>query len=223
MVVHIIELSHEGKGMYMAKRIAYYLLGLAVACLGVCFLIHSKIGAGPWDIVNIGLTEKFGLTLGTWMSLWQAFFLLVNSVLLKRRPEFESLITIMLWGIIIDFWMGIVLKNMNLTQAPLSLKWSVFSLGVLLIGMGVGIYLTANLPKMPYDGTMVALSTKFNLNFTVTRTMLEGSAVLLSFIVGGTVRVGIGTIIIFLVIGPIIQFFYKLSWIMYNKKISIFV
>lgn len=207
----------------MAKRITYYLVGLAIACLGVCFLIHSKVGAGPWDVVNIGLTERFGLTLGTWMGLWQAFFLLVNAVLLKRRPEFESIITIFIWGMIIDFWMGIVLKNLDLTQAPLIIKWSLFSLGVLLIGMGVGIYLTADLPKMPYDGTMVALSRKFNLSFTITRTMLEGSAVVLSFIVGGSVGIGIGTIIIFLVIGHIVQFFNKASWILYNKKISFFV
>lgn len=207
----------------MAKRITYYLVGLAIACLGVCFLIHSKVGAGPWDVVNIGLTERFGLTLGTWMGLWQAFFLLVNALLLKRRPEFESIITIFIWGMIIDFWMGIVLKNLDLTKAPLIIKWSLFSLGVLLIGMGVGIYLTADLPKMPYDGTMVALSRKFNLSFTITRTMLEGSAVVLSFIVGGSVGIGIGTIIIFLVIGHIVQFFNKASWILYNKKISFFV
>lgn len=207
----------------MAKRITYYLVGLAIACLGVCFLIHSKVGAGPWDVVNIGLTERFGLTLGTWMGLWQAFFLLVNALLLKRRPEFESIITIIIWGMIIDFWMGIVLKNLDLTKAPLIIKWSLFSLGVLLIGMGVGIYLTADLPKMPYDGTMVALSRKFNLSFTITRTMLEGSAVVLSFIVGGSVGIGIGTIIIFLVIGHIVQFFNKASWILYNKKISFFV
>ncbi|WP_318507536.1 BCR, YitT family protein [Bacillus sp. T3] len=207
----------------MVKRITFYLVGLAIACLGVCFLIHSKVGAGPWDVVNMGLTERFGLTLGTWMGLWQAFFLLVNAVLLKRRPEFESIITITIWGLIIDFWMGIVLKNLDLTQAPLSVKCSVFSIGVLFIGMGVGIYLTADLPKMPYDGTMVALSTKFNLSFTITRTMLEGSAVVLSFFVGGSMGIGIGTIIIFVVIGHIVQFFNKASWILYNKKISIFV
>jgi uncharacterized protein len=207
----------------MGKRIFYYLLGLSIACLGVSFIIHSKVGAGPWDIVNIGLTEKVGLTLGTWMSLFQAFFLLLNGILLSKRPQFESLITIIIWGLIIDFWMEIVFKNVDLSSTPLYLKWCVFSLGILLVGMGVGIYLTSNLPSMPYDGTMVALSSKFNISLNLSRTLLEGSAVVLSFIVGGSVGIGIGTIVMFLVIGHIIQFFYKVSWLVYNKKISIFI
>lgn len=207
----------------MGKRIFYYLLGLSIACLGVSFIIHSKVGAGPWDIVNIGLTEKVGLTLGTWMSLFQAFFLLLNGILLSKRPQFESLITIIIWGLIIDFWMEIVFKNVDLSSTPLYFKWCVFSLGILLVGMGVGIYLTSNLPSMPYDGTMVALSSKFNISLNLSRTLLEGSAVVLSFIVGGSVGIGIGTIVMFLVIGHVIQFFYKVSWLVFNKKISIFL
>lgn len=203
----------------MGKRILYYLTGLFIACLGVSFIIHSKAGAGPWDIVNMGLTEKLGFTLGTWMALSQAFFLLLNAVILKRRPEYESIITILIWGFVIDFWMEIVFKNLDLALAPAYIKWSVFILGVLLVGMGVGIYLTSNLPRMPYDGTMVALSNRFKIGLNLSRTILEGSAVVLGFIIGGTVGIGLGTLVIFISIGHIIQFFNRVSVNLYNKKI----
>ncbi|MGJ7920173.1 YczE/YyaS/YitT family protein [Neobacillus sp. LXY-4] len=203
----------------MGKRILYYLTGLFIACLGVSFIIHSKAGAGPWDIVNMGLTEKLGFTLGTWMALSQAFFLLLNAVILKRRPEYESIITILIWGFVIDFWMEIVFKNLDLALAPAYIKWSVFILGVLLVGMGVGIYLPSNLPRMPYDGTMVALSNRFKIGLNLSRTILEGSAVVLGFIIGGTVGIGLGTLVIFISIGHIIQFFNRVSVNLYNKKI----
>lgn len=207
----------------MVKQIIYYLVGLSIACLGVSLIIHSGVGAGPWDIVNIGLTEKVGLTLGTWMALFQAFFLFVNAALLKKRPEFAAFITLVIWGIIIDFWMEIIFRDVDLSAAAPLEKWGVFIGGVVLIGMGVGVYLTSNLPKMPYDGTMVALSQKFNISFTISRTFLEGTAVLLSFVVGGSVGVGVGTIIIFLVIGQLIQFFHRLSMSVFHGKINIIV
>lgn len=207
----------------MLKRIIYYLVGLSIACLGVSLIIHSGVGAGPWDIVNIGLTEKVGLTLGTWMALFQAFFLLVNAALLKKRPEFAAIVTLVLWGLLIDFWMDIIFTDLDLSGVARLEKWSFFTLGVVLIGMGVGIYLTSNLPKMPYDGTMVALSQKFNISFTISRTFLEGTAVLLSFFIGSSIGVGIGTIIIFLIIGQLIQFFHKVSMFVFHGKISFIV
>ncbi len=82
-----------------------------IACLGVTFIIKANIGAGPWDIVNVGLTEKIGFTLGTWVILSQALFLFINAILLNKRPEFESVITILIWGLAIDFWMKLVFKN----------------------------------------------------------------------------------------------------------------
>ncbi|NMD68957.1 membrane protein [Bacillus sp. DNRA2] len=207
----------------MLKQMIYYLIGLSIACLGVSLIIHSGVGAGPWDIVNIGLTEKVGLTLGTWMALFQAFFLFVNAALLKKRPEFAAFITLVIWGLFIDFWMEIIFKDVDLSAAAPLEKWGVFIGGVVLIGMGVGVYLTSNLPKMPYDGTMVALSKKFNISFTISRTFLEGTAVLLSFVVGGSVGVGVGTIIIFLIIGQLIQFFHKLSMSVFHGKINFIV
>jgi uncharacterized membrane protein YczE len=210
-------------GISMGKRIIFYLLGILIACLGVTFIVKVNVGAGPWDIVNLGLSEKTGLTFGTWVAISQGFFLLLNGLILKKRPEFESLLTVLLWGTVTDFWMEIVFKTDDYSDMALLGKWGIFLLGILLIGMGVGIYLTSNLPKMPYDGTMVALSQKFNMSLTASRTILEGCAVVLGLIIGGSVRVGIGTVIIFLLIGQLIQFFNKLSNFVYNSKSRIFI
>lgn len=203
----------------MGKKILYYILGLFIACLGVTFIIKANIGVGPWDIVTIGLSEKIGFTLGTWIIITQALFLLINALILNKRPEFESVITILIWGLAVDFWMKIVFKNWELTMYSIPMKWGIFLLGILLIGMGVGIYLTSNLPKMPYDGTMVAISSRFNVGLNISRTILEGTAFVLSFFISGSVGIGLGTVVILLVIGHIIQFFHKLSRLVYNSKI----
>ena len=111
----------------MVKKIFFYLFGIFIACMGVTFILKSNAGAGPQDIVLLVLTEKTGFTFGTWVIISQGFFLLFNSFLLKKRPEFESVITMMIWGIIMDFWMEIIFANLHtLVRFPI-IKVGLFS------------------------------------------------------------------------------------------------
>jgi uncharacterized protein len=202
----------------MQKRLLFYLIGIAIACLGVTFLLKANVGAGPWDIVNIALVEKIGFTFGTWVIFFQVVFLFVNAFMLKKRPEYESVFTLVVWGLMMDFWTEIVFKDLVLTALPATMKWGAFLMGILLIGIGVGIYLTSNLPRMPYDGTMLAISDRFKVDINISRTILEGTALVMAFVLGG--KIGIGTILIVLLIGNVIQFFKKVSIFIYHHKFS---
>ena len=198
----------------MGKKLLFYLTGIAIACLGVTCLLKSNAGAGPQDVVILVLAEKTGLTFGTWVIISQAVFLLFNSLLLKKRPQFESVITMIIWGVLVDFWMEIVFKDLSLLLHTPLLEWLCFLTGVLLIGIGVGIYLTANLPAMPYDGLMVGLCEKFRINLMISRTVLEGIFILIGLMIGG--KIGVGTIVLVLCIGTIIQFFNNLANKLYH-------
>ena len=67
---------------------------------------------------------------------------------------------------------------------------------------------------MPYDGMMVALCEKFQMSLMMSRTILEISFVIIGVIIGG--EIGVGSIVLVLCIGTIIQFFNKLSVKLYN-------
>ena len=71
---------------------------------------------------------------------------------------------------------------------------------VLLVGIGSGIYLVANLGPGPRDGLMTGLTNKTNLPIAIIRAFLEISVVTMGWYLGGTV--GIGTLIFALGIGP---------------------
>ncbi len=75
---------------------------------------------------------------------------------------------------------------------------AVFS--VLLVGLGSGIYLIANLGPGPRDGLMTGLTKKTQLPIALIRATLEISAVISGWYLGGTV--GFGTIIFAFGIGP---------------------
>ena len=75
---------------------------------------------------------------------------------------------------------------------------------VLLVGLGSGFYLIANLGPGPRDGLMTGIQRKTNFSFTLVRTIIELSAVAFGWYLGGIV--GIGTVIYALGIGPLVSF-----------------
>ncbi|WP_318503102.1 YczE/YyaS/YitT family protein [Bacillus sp. T3] len=186
----------------MGKRIGIYLVGLACTALGIAFIILSLQGAGPWDSVAVGLTNSFGLTIGTWSIISQIVFTLITWILEKTRFRIESMIPIIIRSCFLDFWFYFVLKNVDFSNSW-ELKWLSLILGVLLAGVGMGIYMEAKFPKTPIDGLMVALSNKLNWSLTISRMSIEICGVILGFLLGGPV--GIGTLVTALFLGKIIQ------------------
>ena len=71
---------------------------------------------------------------------------------------------------------------------------------VLLVGLGSGIYLIANLGPGPRDGLMTGIQRKTNLPIATVRAFLEITVVTIGWYLGGTV--GIGTLLFAFGIGP---------------------
>ena len=74
------------------------------------------------------------------------------------------------------------------------------SVGVVLVGFGSGIYLTANLGPGPRDGLMTGLQRVTQYPIAWVRVCIEVSVVGVGWILGGTV--GVGTLLFAFGIGP---------------------
>jgi uncharacterized membrane protein YczE len=80
--------------------------------------------------------------------------------------------------------------------------------GVLLMGVGSGLYIGAGLGPGPRDGLMTGLAARGHSVRSV-RTALEISVLVLGWALGGTV--GVGTVVLALAIGPLVQ--ASLEWL----------
>ena len=78
------------------------------------------------------------------------------------------------------------------------------STGIVLIGLGSGLYIGAGMGPGPRDGLMTGLARR-GLNIGAVRTGLEVSVLAIGWLLGGTV--GAGTVAFALSIGPLIGFF----------------
>ncbi len=75
--------------------------------------------------------------------------------------------------------------------------------GVLVIGVGSGLYLGARLGPGPRDGLMTGIHGRFGWSVRRARTAVEVVVLVVGFLLGGTV--GIGTVVFAFGIGPVVQ------------------
>lgn len=187
----------------MLSRIAIYLVGLAINALGIALTIFSAAGVGSWDAAAIGMNHYFGLTIGTWTIAIQVLIVLMTKVVERKRFQYGSMLAIILRSIFLDLWIYLLFNRIEIPSSML-IQWLVFLLGTLAIGVGIGIYIEAKFPKSPVDGLMMALHSRFDWSINISRIVVELTGTFIGIILGGPV--GLGTLIIALFVGKVIQF-----------------
>lgn len=194
------------------KRSIFFLCGLFFISLGINITISSSFGVGGWDAANIGMVSQFGMSIGFWLNIWAIVYILISAVLEKKRPKIECFLTSIILGICIDGW-NLYFSTLQIDGSVL--RFIVFLLGISTTSFGAGLYLVSELPVNPIDHLMMVLTKRFSLSITTAKYIVEGSGMLLGFLLGGPV--GLGTILMILIFGPMIQFWTKRSRVMLNK------
>ena len=177
------------------KKITFFYLvfGLILFGLGETLLVTANIGVSPWFVLHQGLSIKTGYTIGITTFIVSVIVLLFWFPL-KQKPGIGTILNAILISVVIDLSLPFLPKpDIFLLQ----LVQVIF--GLLIIGIGSGFYLAANLGPGPRDGLMTGINKQTNLSFSLIRTILELSVVVLGFYLGGIV--GIGTVLYALGIG----------------------
>lgn len=190
--------------MAFLYRFLFFIIGLFIMTFGVCLTIKADLGAGAWDALNVALTNRVGLTIGTWVIIAGGVLIIVNAILLKRWPELLSVITFVVIGTMIDFWMNHVFDSWQGGQFIVRL--GALILGLAIIGFGASIYLQAKFPLNPIDNFMMAIKKRLSVNLMVAKTIGEIVALIPAILLKGPI--GVGTIIITFAVGPFIQIFF---------------
>ncbi len=172
----------------------YLCLGLVLFGLGEGLLIISTTGNSPWSVLAEGLSLNLDLSIGI-TTFFISVFVLSLWYFLKQKPGIGTLMNILIIALMIDI-------TLNFVEPPSSifLKYLLASISVLLVGLGSGIYLVANLGPGPRDGLMTGITNLTNFPIALIRAFLEISVVTIGWYLGGTV--GIGTLIFAFGIGP---------------------
>jgi len=189
-----------------AGRVALVILGLFVFALGVALNLRSGLGLGPWDVLHQGISRHTPLTFGQASQLAGAVVIGVG-LLLRVRPGLSTILNMLLIGFFVDRILGSRLVPSITPYGPV-VQLVVDALGVLLVGLGSGLYIRGNLGAGPRDGLMLGLQRVTGQRIAVTRAALEIAVAALGFLLGGTL--GLGTLIFALGVGPAVELGFRL-------------
>ncbi|MDQ0207681.1 YczE/YyaS/YitT family protein [Alkalicoccobacillus murimartini] len=201
-------MKYEVRGSHKVKKgFAYYmikwtvfLVGLLVLATGGAFMIKSAFGSATWDVLHIGLSTKTSWSIGVWVQIIGLFMIGLACIIDQSKPQIGSFINIILIGFFLDFMLSIPIY-------PSVMQWweSLLFLigGICILGFGAGMYVATGLGAGPRDGMTMVLSKKSGLSIRLVRTLLEGTALLIGWLLGGPVAAG--TFLSVFLIGPVMQ------------------
>lgn len=169
-------------------------IGLFLFGLGEAIIIASGSGVSPWTVLAQGISSKTDLSIGM-ATFLISIFILIFWVPLKQIPGIGTILNAIIIASAIDLTLGFIPK-----PELIYLKILQASFGILIVGIGSGIYLVSNLGPGPRDGLMIGLQQKTNTSIPLIRTVIEITAVTVGWLLGGIV--GIGTILFVFGIGP---------------------
>ena len=180
-------------------RLPGLLLGLVLFGVGIAMMVEAGLGLGPWEALHQGIADQLGLQIGT-VSILLGLPILALWWPLGERPGLGTVLNVVLIGTATNVGISLIpTADTGPTQLALMLA------GVVVIGLGSAIYLSADLGPGPRDGLMTGLHHRFGWSIRRARTAVELSVLLAGWALGGTI--GIGTVVFALGIGPVIQVF----------------
>ena len=173
------------------------IVGLTLFGVGEALLVASGAGVSPWTVLADGIAKMTGWSIGF------STFMVSSCVLLlwyplRQIPGIGTILNILIVAFVIE------VAHPQLPQFENQLFQTMEALvGVVITGIGGGIYLIANLGPGPRDGLMTGLQKYSNLPLAVVRTAIEVFVVTLGWVLGGVA--GVGTLLFAFGIGPSIS------------------
>ena len=168
--------------------------GLTLFGLGEGLLIVSFTGASPWTVLAEGISLNVDFSIGT-VTFFISLGVLFLWLFLNQKPGIGTILNALIVALMIDISIALIPSPTNYIS---QLLLAIFA--VLIVGLGSGFYLVANLGPGPRDGLMTGIQKKTNLPIAAVRAFLEITAVSIGWYLGGTV--GIGTLLFAFGVGP---------------------
>jgi uncharacterized protein len=187
------------------KRSILFLVGLIITALGIQCTIQADLGVGAWDTLVIGLTRVTGLSYGMIAPMVGTILVLLYCAINKARIPISSLISAYLLGFLIDFytWAGIGFMS----DPTFVGRVTVLILGITILAVGVGFIIESRIGIAPHDLLVITIEKRTTMGFALSKMLIELSMLSVGLVLGGPV--GVGTLIITFLIGPIIAYFQK--------------
>lgn len=197
-----------------AKRFIMMLTGILF--IGVCVgsFRLSAFGVDAFTCMNLGISGFLHMSFGTWQLMMNTVILIVIFFTVRRCIGLGTIVNMVCVGYLADFicWM---FQDILKVEMTLPLRIVALFIGMFFAGMGVALYIVADMGVAPYDavGIIIEELTQNRLKYDKARVISDVTVVIVGVVFclmsGGKLGliIGIGTVCNALFNGPLIQFF----------------
>jgi uncharacterized protein len=178
-------------------------IGFAMFGLSIALMIRANLGTGSWSVLDVALAQITGWSPGT-LTVLVGFTVLVIAMLLREQVGWGTLGNILSIGP----WEDLFLWMIPSIETNLALQIGMLLTSVLTQGLASAIYIGVKAGAGPRDSLMLAVHRTTKLSLRLARGVIEVGVFLLGWALGGPA--GIGTAVIAVLIGPAVQWGFKI-------------
>ncbi len=179
-------------------QIGFLLYGLALA-----LVVRANLGTGTWLVLEVALADILGIKIGT-MTVYMGFAILILALAMREKVGWGTLANILSIGP----WLNLALDIIPVVNGNLILQIGMFLAGVLIQGIATAVYIGVDAGAGPRDSLMLAVHRVTGVSVRVARSGIEIIVVTIGWLLGGPL--GLGTVAFALLIGPSVQWAFKL-------------
>jgi uncharacterized membrane protein YczE len=170
------------------------LVGLYAFGTGEALIVQGGLGVSPWTVLAQGLSTILPVSIGVATFLVSALVLLLW-IPLRERPGPGTIANAIVIAVALQVGVALIPEPEGWPA-----QLAVVLLGIAMIGLGSGLYLTTNLGPGPRDGWMTGIHLRTGWPVGRVRLGIETVVLVVGWLLGGTV--GVGTILFAGLIGP---------------------
>lgn len=192
----------------LIKKILLKLLrlfvGFFICSTGIILMVNASLGLSPWDVLHQGLSKNIGITMGT-ASVCIGASVVILDAILGENIGWGTVLNMIFIGIFMDL---IAFSNIIPVSDNLISGLTMLLIGMICLGFGTVLYMGCGLGSGPRDGLMVAIQKRTSKSLKMIRCVIEVCALVVGFMLGGSV--GIGTVITAIGLGYFLQVIFKI-------------
>jgi uncharacterized membrane protein YczE len=178
------------------------MLGLWLFGTGEAFLVDAGIGQSPWTVLAYGLAKTFNMTIGE-TTFFTSVAVLLLWIPLKRRPGLGTVMNIVVVATALEVMIKFLPSPTNFIAQLVEVL-----IGIAIVGLASGLYITCNVGPGPRDGLMTGLNARTGIRVGRVRLAIEVVVLTIGWFLGGIV--GIGTLLFALLIGQAVAMAFGL-------------
>lgn len=168
---------------HLPARLILLCAGLCIMALGVAFSIKAALGTSPISSFPYVTSYISGLSVGTTTIIINTFLVLIQIPILRSRYQWFQLLqlpAVILFGLMIDVC-GVLIQE--ITYANYLQQWILCITGILLVGLGVSIEVTAGLVTTAGEGVVLAVCQVLPVRFSTMKIIFDVTLVCISIVV----------------------------------------